>query len=211
LGTLLLAVQWADLLWPVLLLLGIGHVRVVPGLMKASALELYDYPWSHSLVALMAWGTLFGAVHWRARRDARAAFVIGACVVSHWFLDVAMHRPDMPVLARGPYVGVGLWNSIPGTLAVEGLLYAIGITLYAAKTRAKDRTGMWSLWFLLGLLTALWLGALFGTPPPNDRVLAIGGLAGWLVVPWGYWIDRHRVARSDESLWARRLLDRRRG
>lgn len=70
LGTLFLAVQWADLLWPVLVVAGVEHVRIAPGLMKASALDLYDYPWSHSLVALVGWDILFAAIHWVKKRDA---------------------------------------------------------------------------------------------------------------------------------------------
>ena len=101
----------------------------------------------------------------------------------------------MPVFPHGPYVGLGLWNSTPGTLLTEGSLSLAGVILYTRMTRPVDRVGLWSLWLLLGLLTALWLGALFGPPPPNERVLAFSGLAGWLFLPWGYWIDRHRALR----------------
>ncbi|HTD52635.1 MAG TPA: hypothetical protein VK780_06395, partial [Thermoanaerobaculia bacterium] len=149
-GTFFLAVQWADLLWPMLLLAGVEHVRIAPGLMELSALDFYDYPWSHSLAALVVWGILFGAIHWIIRRDLRAALILGLCVVSHWVLDVLMHRPDMPVLPRGPFVGLGLWNSVPGTLVVEGLLYAAGVTLYVRTTRPKDRIGLWAFWLLIG-------------------------------------------------------------
>jgi hypothetical protein len=197
-GTFFLAVQWADLLWPVLLLAGVEHVRIAPGLMKLCALDFYDYPWSHSLVALVVWGILFGAIHWIVRRDLRAALILGLCVVSHWFLDVLMHRPDVPLLPRGPYVGLGLWNSVRGTLVVEGLVYAAGIAIYVRATRPKDRVGMWAFSLLIGLLFALWMGALFGSPPPNTRVLAISGLFGWILLPWAYWIDRHREVKSDE-------------
>src|SRR5215472_193447 len=51
LGSLFLSVEFADGLWPIFLLAGIEHVRIAPGLMKASSVDLYDYPWSHSLVA----------------------------------------------------------------------------------------------------------------------------------------------------------------
>jgi hypothetical protein len=196
LGTFFLAVQWADLLWPMLLLAGVEHVRIAPGLMKLCALDFYDYPWSHSLAALVLWGTLFGAVYWMVRRDARAALIVGLCVVSHWVLDVVMHRPDVPMLPRGPYLGLGLWNSVPGALIVEGLVFGAGIAVYVGTTRPKDRVGMWALWLLLGLLTALWMGALFGPPPPSPRVLAVSGLFGWIILPWAYWIDRHRTVRA---------------
>ena len=197
-GTFFLAVQWADLLWPILLFADVEHVRIVPGLMKLCALDFYDYPWSHSLAALVVWGILFGAIHWIVRRDLRNAFILFLCVVSHWVLDVLMHRPDMPVFPRGPFVGLSLWNSVPGTLIVEGLVYVAGITLYVRTTRPRDRVGLWALWLLIGLLTALWIGSLFGSPPPSVRVLAISGLFGWILLPWAYWIDRHREVTSDE-------------
>ncbi len=106
---------------------------------RATPLDLYDYPWSHSLIALSAWGLLFAAAHWARKRDAAAALLLFFAVISHWFLDVAMHRPDLPVFLRGPYVGLGLWNSIPATLAVEGAVYAIGIGVYVGATRPTDR------------------------------------------------------------------------
>lgn len=195
LGTFLLSVQLADLLWPVLLLLGVEHVRILPGLMKASALDFYDYPVSHSLVALAGWAIVFGAVYFFLRRDRAAALLLAAGVLSHWLLDFAMHRPDMPVLPHGPYLGLGLWNSVSATLAVEGVLYAAGIWIYLKATRAKDRIGTFSLWALLALLAAVWLASLFGPPPPNEKTLAWSGMIAWLLVPWAYWIDRHRIVR----------------
>jgi membrane-bound metal-dependent hydrolase YbcI (DUF457 family) len=193
-GTLLVSVQWADLIWPLLLLAGVEHVRIVPGLMAASALEFIDYPVSHSLVALAGWGILLGSAVLLSRRDIRAAAVVFAGVVSHWFLDVLMHRADVPVGLRGPYVGLGLWNSVPATLLVEGGLYAAGITIYLRSTRPTDRIGSWSFGILVALLAALWVAALFGPPPPDTKTLALSGLSGWLLVPWAYWIDRHRTS-----------------
>lgn len=197
LGTLFLSVQLADALWPIFLLAGIEHVQIVPNLMRASHLNFRDYPVSHSLLALCAWGVLLGAVYFLARRSLAGSLALAAGVVSHWVLDFVTHRPDMPVLPRGPYAGLGLWNSLPGTIAVEGGLYTLGIAAYARVTRARDATGAWALWSLLVLLVALWLAALLGPPPPNERILAWSALSGWLVVLWGYWIDRHRALVSE--------------
>ncbi|HEX7252708.1 MAG TPA: hypothetical protein VF376_07495 [Thermoanaerobaculia bacterium] len=196
LGTLFLAVEFADGLWPILLLAGVEHVRIVPGLMKTNALDLYDYPWSHSLAALVVWGAILAAAYFAATRSRPGSWVVAAGVVSHWFLDVAMHRPDVPVLPRGPFVGLSLWNSLPATLLVEGGLYLWGIGLYLRATRARDRTGTISLWTLVLVVFALWLAALFGPPPPDVRALAVGGLFGWLLIAWGYWVDRHREPRN---------------
>ena len=195
LGSLFFAAEFADGLWPIFLLAGIEHARIVPGLMKTSALDLYDYPWSHSLLALCVWSALVGAVYYAARRSRSGAWVLAVLVISHWFLDAWAHRPDMPVFPRGPYVGLGLWNSLPSTLAVEGLLYIAGLAVYLRSTEPADRVGSWALWFLVILLPVLWLASLFGPPPPSARTLAISGLSGWLFIPWGYWIDRHRAPR----------------
>jgi hypothetical protein len=196
LGTLFLSVQLADALWPLFLLTGIEHVRIAPRNMRLSNLDFWDYPLSHSLLALAAWGALFGAVFFLARRFLAGALIVGAGVVSHWALDAIVHRPDMPLWPGGPTIGLGMWNSVPGTLAIEGLLYAGGIALYLARTRSEDSIGSWALWALLVLLAVLWLAALFGPAPPNVRALAATGLVGWLVIPWADWIDRHRTVRS---------------
>ena len=195
LGTLFLSVQFADGLWPLLLLLGVEHVRITPGIMKLSPLDFYDYPVSHSLVALVLWGVAVRAIYFSIRRSARGAAVLAAGVVSHWVLDVVMHRPDMPVLPRGPYVGFGLWNSLPATLLLESGLFAGGIAVYLNATRAKDRVGVWAFWTLVILLYAIWVSSLFAPPPPGVTPIAVAGLAMWLMIPWGYWIDRHRAAR----------------
>ena len=200
LGTLFLAFQWADLLWPVLLLAGVEHVRGVPGLIPTNPYDFYDYPWSHSLVALAGWGLLFALLHLRRRRDGVAAVVLGLGVVSHWALDALMHRPDMPILPAGPYVGLGLWRSVAATVVIEGAIYAGGIGLYLSATRAKDRTGVWALWALIVLLGAMWGSSVGTTTPFDERKVAWGSLSMWLVVAWAYWIDRHRIARSGQAV-----------
>src|SRR2546426_12053858 len=108
-------------------------------------------------------------LYFSLRRNAKSAVVIGACVVSHWFLDVIAHRPDLPVFPQGPFVGLGLWNSLPATVAIECGLLALGLTLYLRATRAKDRIGVYGLWSLMVVLVAAWISSLFGPPPPSER------------------------------------------
>jgi hypothetical protein len=199
LGTLFLSVQLADFLWPVLLLLDLEQVRIVPNLMAASQLDFVRYPISHSLLALLLWGLLFGAVYGIAKRSRAGAILLAAGVVSHWVLDFVTHRPDLPIVPGGRRYGLGLWDSVPGTLLVEGGLYAAGIGLHLKATRARDARGTWTLWTLLVVLAALWIAALFGPPPPGEKALALTALLGWLFVPWGYWIDRHRVVGFEDE------------
>ena len=191
LGALILAAQFLDLLWPVLLLLGVEQVRIVPGLMAMSDLDFVSYPLSHSLVTALGWATLLGGVAFLQRRDRRAALVLGALVASHWLLDVPMHRPDLPLWpGSATRVGGGLWNSVVATWALEAGLFALGIAVYVRGTRARDGTGRWALWAMVAVLVVSFAAA--GEPPPNERALALVTLTLWLFVPWGAWISRHR-------------------
>jgi hypothetical protein len=194
LGTLLLSAQLADLLWPVFLLVGLEHVRVAPGATVVSPLDFYDYPITHSLIGALGWSLVFGFVYLAVRRYPRGAWVLAAGVLSHWVLDLIVHRPDLPLVPGGMRVGLGLWNSLPGTLVVELGLYVLGIALYVRTTRAADRVGRYALWVFVALLVILYLGSVFSPPPPSDRLIAIAGLGQMLFVLWAYWIDAHRSA-----------------
>jgi len=198
LGTLFVAPTLADLLWPVFLLLGWEHAHVVPGPNPFLTLWLDDYPISHSLFTLIVWGALFGYLYRRRSGDKRAGVVIALLVVSHWVLDFVTHRPDEPLYPGGPKVGLGLWNSVAGTVIVESALLIAGVAIYTRATRARDAIGRWGLWGLVALLAASYYSSLF-TPTPTDiRALAVGGIFFELVfVAVAWWVDRHRAVTSD--------------
>ena len=193
LGTLFLASQFIDLLCSSLLLIGAERVRIVPGITRVTPLDFEYYPISHSLLAVTGWALLFALVYQGITRYPRGAMVVGLLVISHWFLDLIVHRPDLP-LSPGSNIRVGLdlWSSLPGTFIVELLVFAVGVVIYLRQTRAIDSVGKWSLWLLIGFLLVIYLGSLFGPPPPNVSALAWVGQSQWLLIIWGYWIDRHR-------------------
>src|SRR5262245_52726415 len=102
LGSLLFAVLWADLLWPILLLAGVEQVRIAPGITPRTPLDFVSYPWSHSLVMDLFWGALLAWILGRGRWTRAAQVGFAALVVSHWVLDWVSHRPDMPLWPGGP-------------------------------------------------------------------------------------------------------------
>jgi membrane-bound metal-dependent hydrolase YbcI (DUF457 family) len=194
LGTLVIAAVFLDVVWPVLVLLGIERFRIVPGFTAINPFDFTYYPWSHSLLMTIVWSLAFALVYFAASRDRAGAIWVAIVVASHWVLDVVSHRPDMPLYpGGGEKLGLGLWQSIPATFAVEGLLFAAGTALYVRATQSKDRIGTVAWWAFVGLLLALYIPGPWASRPPSESAVAIFGIIALLIFgPWAYWIDRHR-------------------
>jgi hypothetical protein len=200
LGTLFLSAQFIDLLWPTLLLAGVERVEVRPGITRVTPLDFVSYPVSHSLALVVCWGVLFSVTYWLIQRYPKGAVVGGALVISHWFLDAIVHRPDLPVTPGGAMrVGLGLWNSLPATLLVEGLTFGAGLFLYLRSTTPLDRVGRYGAIVLAVLLGAIYAANVWGPPPPSVTAIGWAGQGQWLLVFLGYWIDRHR---RPEAVWS---------
>jgi membrane-bound metal-dependent hydrolase YbcI (DUF457 family) len=192
LGTLGAASQWVDLVWPVLVLAGIEQVRIAPGDTAYTPLAFVHYPWTHSLLMAIAWAIAFGLLYRAAGGERRGAVVVGLLVASHWVLDWAAHRPDLQLVPWAPErFGLGLWNSVPATVLVEGAIFAGGVWLYATGTRPRRRSGSVALWSLVAFLAVMAIGNQF-TLPPGEQAVAWGTISMWLLVLWMAWVDRLR-------------------
>jgi uncharacterized membrane protein YhaH (DUF805 family) len=193
LGTLALAAQLLDELWPIFVVLGIERVEVVPGFMAANPLKFVYYPFSHSLAAAIFWSLVLGGAYYATRSNRRSAIVVGLLVLSHWILDLPMHAPDLQLWPGSSIrVGLGAWRSIPLTIFLELVVFVPGLVIYLRATRARDRVGSWALWALVVVLAAIFFSGFVSAPPPSGRAVGYAALVLWLFVPWSYWIDRHR-------------------
>ena len=194
LGTWVLAAQWIDLLWPLFLLLGLERVQIDPGNTPVTPLDFVQYPYTHSLLAVLGWSA---AMYLFARfvlgAQPKPSFLLGLAVLSHWVLDFLSHRPDLPLYPGGvERVGLGLWYSPVGTLLVESALFAGGIWLYLNATGNRPRPAGLGFWGFIVLLVVIYLGNLFGPPPPagSESLIAWMALSQWVLVFWAYWLDR---------------------
>ncbi len=198
LGTGVLAAMLVDLLWAIFMIAGIEHVHFKPGMGAGNYFDAYDIAMSHSLLTGAVWAALFAAAYFFRRHYPRGAWILFAAVLSHWFLDFVSHGPDMP-LAPGVhrYFGLGLWNSIPATLIVEGGFWLAAIVLYVRATRPKNRAGVYAFWSVVALLTLSWYNNIAGPPPRNPHTAPIVSLIFFsLVVAWAYWMNRLRPAQA---------------
>lgn len=197
LGTLFLAAQLIDLLWPTFLFMGLERVRIETGATAVVPLVFEHYPYTHSLLAVLGWAVLIGGLHFLLMRERRAALVLGLLVLSHWVLDLLVHRPDLQILPwSDTVVGLRLWSSLTLTLALEVPLFMLGVWLYARSTRASDAAGRWGLVGLVLFLFVVYAGNVLGSPPPSVSAIAWIGQLQWLLVLLGYWVDRHRRVRG---------------
>jgi membrane-bound metal-dependent hydrolase YbcI (DUF457 family) len=194
LPVLFLAAQFADTLWPLLVAAGLETVRIAPGDTKYTPLEFVSYPWSHSLLMLIIWGIMFGAIYRLYTGDNRGGVVIGALVVSHWVLDWITHRADLPLYPGGPKFGLGLWNNPNASMGVEIVLFAIGVAIYEGTTKGKDKMGQYSFWFMILLFLVAFAASSGGAPPPSVKAIWIVSLVaialGLLLASY---VDRHRT------------------
>jgi len=207
LGTLVMAAQFVDLLWPVFLLLGLERVIIAPGNTAVTPLDFISYPLSHSLFADLGWACLFAGIYKLVNRDSRGAACLWFVVLSHWVLDALSHRPDLPLYpGSATYVGLGLWNSRFWTVFVEGAIFAFGAMTYARTTPIRDRIGFFAFRSFIALLL-FYLLNIFGPPPPSEKAVALGALGLWFFVVWAYWLDRHRTTISPPPQKALTILD----
>lgn len=200
LGFLFLAAQFLDLLWPSLLLLDIEHVTISPGITRLTPLDFYDYPVSHSLLTVAGWGILLGMLCWLVTKKMKYAVIIFICVISHWILDLLMHRPDLPLMpGNSQKAGLGLWNYPLAAHIIEGLIFIAGVIMYYKTSSAKNKFGKYGLTSLVVLLAIIQIANMTSPPPPNVTAIAWAGQLQWLFVILAFFIDRNRQVLENKK------------
>jgi hypothetical protein len=212
LGTLFIAVQLADLLWGIFILLGWEHARIVPGYTAVTPLEFLDYPISHSLVAALAWGAAAAALYysWPTRDTTRhwqAAAVVGVAVFSHYWLDVLVHVPDLPIAGTdSPKLGLGLWNNPTLTTIAELAVFGAGLALYFGLRSHRHPVRPARLGILVVVLVGTYFASIYGPPPPNMTTVAVSGIVFFIAIAMlAAWADRRA---TPQELEAQRLSTR---
>ena len=196
LWVLFLAVQFIDIVWSILVLLGIEKVRIIPGFTATNPLDLYYMPYTHSLPGAALW-SVGAAVVYRAIAPAQkwtAAAIVGAAVFSHWVLDLVVHRPDLALYDDSYKVGLGLWNYPAAAFILEIALLFGWIALYLRTTEAKDAIGRYGMLVLGIVAVAAQAYVFFGPPPVSDAALAFTALGLYFVfAAVVYWLEGKRT------------------
>lgn len=199
LGAAFLAVQLVDVAWAGFILTGIESGRVDPGFLAMSDLRLDHMPYTHSLPGALAFA-LAGALIYRLfdrRGGWPAALLIGACVFSHWLLDLLMHAPDLELWIGGPKVGFAWWDNTALAIGAEAAVLFGGFFMYLAATTPLSAAGRIAPWALIAAFAGLYAFDKLGPPPPSLEAMAPQALAAYLVIAGlGFLLDRTRTSKA---------------
>jgi len=193
---LFIAVQWVDVLWSIFVLFGIEKVRIVPGITATNPLDLYYMPYTHSLVAVIGWSFIALIIYKLLSRDNgwSAAAIVGGAVVSHWILDLLVHRPDLPLYDNTMKVGFGLWNFPILAFALEVLILSIGLYLYLRTTKPLSASGRYGMVIFSIVMLFVQGIVFFGPPPASEKAAAIIALGSYAVFAGvAFWLEKKRV------------------
>lgn len=201
LGLLFIACQLLDLIWPVLVLIGVEQVSVDHSATAVTPFNFSYYPYSHSLLMTIMYSLVLGLVITKATKSIRTGIVFGMVVLSHWILDFLTHRPDLPLYFGGLKVGLGLWNSIIATFIVEVGIFIMGIFFYLKASPLITKKRKVIFWSMIAFLFLIYIGNIFGPKAPIDthpNAIAGPALAMWLIVVWGYFADKNNSIKKSQ-------------
>jgi hypothetical protein len=183
LGTLFVAGQLVDWGFFALLLADVEHLRLAPGTSVMNPMDLYHMPYTHSLLGAALWATLFAGLLYLWRRDRVTALIGGAVVVSHWFLDLLVHVPDLTLFGAPPLLGLGLWNHPAIAMPLElGLTFG-ALIFYLIRTRAAKSTARLAIGALALVLMTVQVVNWFGPEPSGSPAeLAITAMVAFALL-----------------------------
>ena len=174
LGTLFIGAQLVDWAFMLLLVGGVEQLRIVPDITVMNPMDLHHMPYSHSLLGTAAFALVFGLViGWRMRNLVAATWA-GVVVLSHWLLDLVVHRPDLTIAGGEDKLGWGLWNQPLIAMPLELAITIGAFVIYCRST--KGPTGPPAI--LLGVMLLFQAVNWFG-PQPTD-------FSWWLVVEMAF-------------------------
>ena len=209
LWVLFVAVQFLDYIWATLVLLGIEKLRVIKGFTAGSMLDSYFHPYSHSLIAAVAWsgvaalayGTFCSRHGCQYRKS--AALIVGLAVFSHWILDLIAHPRDLPIYDNTWKVGFGLWNYRDPEFALEIAVLAGGIILYLARNATAAIRRKAVIVFGIALVVVQIGDTYVPRTPLTDKATAIGVWIFYtLFVIVAFLLEKIGARRQSNALWS---------
>lgn len=199
LGMLFIATQFVDILFFPFVILGIEKMRFVENFTAVNDFDMYFYPFTHGLLGSVAWALMFFGVYYfiiaKSKPNKKAiAWAMALGVLSHWFADLVVHTPDLPLVTDEPKLGFGLWKNKLITFLSEAVLIVFSLMYYLSKTKTVSKIGNYvAAGFVVFLLLINYLN-LYVLPKNNDiNALTISALASYFIFAGiASWVEKQR-------------------
>ena len=195
LGTLFIAGQLVDWAFFGFVLGGVEHMRLAPGTSAMNPMDLYHMPYTHSLLGSVLWAGGFALILWWWRRDRTTALIGGGVVLSHWFLDLLVHIPDLTLWGAEPKLGLGLWDHPAIAMPLELALTFGALIWYLICTRATRASARMAVGTLALILLTVQVVNWFGpepTAPDASAAIAVFGTFTFITL-LAYWTGTTRT------------------
>lgn len=148
LWALMLATVWLDVVFIPLLML---HVETLQPVHPGYGGFIIHADYTHSIVGTLLISAILGLA-FLPQWGRRVAAVIALVAMSHWALDLIVHRPDLPILPGNvgnlPRLGLGLWAEPRIAALLELVLVLAGTFMYWRAARQVSvkagRSGAWA-------------------------------------------------------------------
>lgn len=194
---LFLAAQLVDVAFFLFVLLGVEHMRIEPGATVMNPMDLYDMPYTHSLLGGLVWALVLALPVWWIMKDRFAALLAGGVVMSHWLLDWLVHRPDLTIAGSPPKLGLGLWNFPAIEMPLELGITALALWWYVRRSKGPALPAVVLALVMLGLQAINWFG-----PPPTELTaeLPVSALLAYAIgIAAAWWLGTRRELRAREG------------
>ena len=198
LGVLFIAAQLVDWVFFTFAIFGIEQLRIVPGITAMNPLDLVFMPYSHSLLATAGWALVFGVVVGIVLRNIVAAAWGAIVVLSHWLLDLLVHRPDLTIAGGEDKYGLGLWNTPHIEMPLEIGLVLLAYWLYISRTKGPVIPPLILLAAMLLFQAINWFG-------PQPETAGVGMylsvfLSYGILTAMAFWVQSTRWHKNQRGL-----------
>jgi hypothetical protein len=216
LPVLFIAAQLVDWAFFALLFTGAEAMRMTPGISVMNPMDLYHMPYTHSLLGALAFGGGTTIIVWFLARSSgggttmviwprqaldgngttvvawprafMAGAIAGTVVVSHWFLDLLVHVPDLTLTGTPPKLGLGLWNHPMIEMPLE-LALTFGALWFYARVRKPKMAPLSTLTvIMLALQMFNWFGPVDLKVTASTSLLAFAAFGLITLAAW--WVER---------------------
>ena len=196
LWVLFVAVQILDFLWLTFVSTNIeqaGINRQLPSV----PIEFYHMPYSHSLLGALMWSGVTFVVYKLIPlgRHTMAARMVALAVLSHWIVDIFVHRPDLALYDDAYKIGLSGWNFPLLGYLLEGACLFAGIALYLRVTTPRTIVGRYAAVAYGIALMGVQAVVVFGLINPPNMAIVLAGVFIFYVIAGAlaYAVERTRT------------------